>query len=91
MAGSRKGTGKPLRRVARAERRAAWFLPRLGAQATWVARLGPSFDHVRGGLHRLARTNPAAAEAAAEPLVRLLMQTATELDRLTARDPRRSA
>lgn len=81
MAGHRRRSDKPLTRIARVDGRAAMCAARVAAAPTWTGRLGPALDHVRAGLVRLAKTDQRTADAAAEPIVRLLMQVGQDLDR----------
>jgi hypothetical protein len=88
MAGRRRDSGRPLRRVVRVEKRRAALADRLHDARTWRDRLGPAVDYVRAGIARVAITDPRAAEAVAEQLVRVLTRTGADLD---AHTPRRSA
>lgn len=73
MAGRRRGTGRPTRRVARAERRREVLAERMGRAQTPAAALGAAAEYARSVLADLPASvaDPLAAE-----LARSLIQAA---------------
>jgi hypothetical protein len=77
MAGHRRGTGKPLRSVGKAERRLSTFNDRLAHAQTPAQRVSVTADYLRAAL---AAAPISVAEQVAATVVDYLTTHATQLD-----------
>lgn len=89
MTGYRRTRGEATRWSTRAGRRADLCMGRVAAAGTWWQRISPAAGHVVAALKRYAALDPAAAEAYAEAIARILIEAAAELDKITTKAPDR--